>query len=137
MAWNWKLSDWPRFTYAADQIMQQERKFLLGIGGATAFIKTIDEEDYKQFVAEILSSEGLASSRIEGEILDRESLQSSIKKHFGLQSIQKRETDKESRMAKLLCAVYETFKQPLTHKMLWQWHAMLFDGHHHISDSGK
>ena len=75
----------------------------------------------------MLSSEGLESSKIEGEILDRESLQASIKKHFGLISI-KKENEPESCMAKLLCAVYESFDQSLTHDALWKLHAELFKG---------
>ena len=40
-------------------------------------------------------------------------------------------------MAELLCRVYETFDQPLTHKMLWEWHAILFGDSKHITDLGK
>ncbi len=31
-------------------------------------------------------------------------------------------------MAELLCDVYESYGQPLTHEMLWKWHAKLFKG---------
>src|SRR5579871_6184185 len=105
MVWNWELPDWPKYTYHSDRIAQQERQFLLEVGKAGAFLRSITKDEYHQFVVEILSLEGMESSRIEGEILDRESLQSSIKKHFGI-SAHKRESDKESRMAKLLCDVY-------------------------------
>lgn len=135
MLWNWELPDWPRFSYDSDQISHKEKKFLLGVGSACAFLKSIDEQEYHQFVVEILSLEGLESSRIEGEFLDRESLQSSIKQHFGLNT--KQETNKESRMAKLLCSVYESFDKPLSHEMLWQWHSNLFNDQSHIVDYGK
>src|ERR1700722_17406979 len=108
MPWNWELPDWPKFHYDPEPIGSLERRFLLGVGSAFAYLKTIEEQEYNRFVVEILSSEGLESSRIEGEILDRESLQSSIKKHFGLDTAPKRGADKESRMAKLLCDVYES-----------------------------
>jgi Fic family protein len=137
MLWNWELPDWPQFKYDPEPISQQERQFLLGVCSAFAYLKTIDAQEYKRFIVEILSLEGVESSRIEGEILDRESLQSSIKQHFGLQTTQKKETDKESRMAQLLCNVYETFDQPLTNEMLCQWHAMLFKDSSRISDCGK
>lgn len=133
---NWEMPDWPKFRYVSDRISQKERQFLLGAGSAFAFLKNMGEQDYNQFVVEILSSEGLESSIIEGEVLNRESLQSSIKKHFGLQSI-KKDSDKESGMAKLLCNVYETFDKPLTNEMLWQWHQMLFKNQATITDCGK
>ncbi len=133
MGWNWELSDWPKFIYDIDQIAEKERALLLGVGSAGAFLKTIGEGEFHQFIVEILSLEGLESSKIEGEILDRESLQSSIKEHFGLQTIVKKGKDKDSRMAKLVCSVYESFNDPLTDEMLWQWHSKLFSN----ADAGK
>lgn len=137
MRWNWELPNWPKFNFNPELISSIEKEFLLGVGSSLAYLKTIDEQDYKRFIVEILSIEGQESSKIEGEILDRESLQSSIKQHFGLQNKPKKEADKESRMAKLMCDVYETFDKPLTHAMLWQWHSLLFDGSSHINDCGK
>jgi Fic family protein len=126
MPWNWELPNWPKFTYDPTPIIQLERQFLLGVGSSSAYLKTIDTEEYTHYIVEILSTEGLESSKIEGEFLDRESLQSSIKKQFGLQVPLKRGTDKESRMAKLLYSIYESFEEPLSHEMLWQWHSILF-----------
>ncbi len=137
MPWNWQLPDWPQFLYDPKPIAQLEKQFLLGAGSAFACLKTVDEQERKKFIVEILSLEGLQSSRIEGEVLDRESLQSSLRKHFGLQGTTKRETDKESRMARLLSEVYESFDEPLTHKMLHHWHSTLFKGSTHIDDCGK
>lgn len=137
MPWNWELSDWPRFSYDPEKISQKERQFLMGVGRTFAFLKSINEQEYNQFLVEIISLEGLESSRIEGEILDRESLQSSIKQHFGLKTDRKREINKESQMGELLCNVYESFNQPLTHQMLWQWHSSLFNEQSSITDFGK
>jgi Fic family protein len=136
MPWNWELPDWPKFNYDPDQISQLERQFLLAVGSAFAYLKTIDKQDYNRFIVEILSLEGVESSRIEGEILDRESLQSSIQQHFELRTNRKKEADKESRMAELLCTVYESFDKPLTHEMLWEWHSMLFKDSS-MTDCGK
>ncbi|HEX4840297.1 MAG TPA: DUF4172 domain-containing protein, partial [Rhabdochlamydiaceae bacterium] len=136
MRWNWQLPEWPKFSYDVLTISEREKRFLLQIGSASAFLKNIEHHEYHRFVVEILSSEGLESSKIEGELLDRESLQSSIKQHFGLHP-RKKENNKESRMAKLLCDVYETFAQPLSHEMVWRWHLELFKEQSHIVDSGR
>jgi len=105
------LPDWPRFTYDSSRIAELERKFLLSIGKGSAYLNTLGEEDYKRFLVEILSSEGLESSRIEGEILDRESLQSSIRRQFGIDAKIKKGAEKEWRMAQLLRDVYHTFNE--------------------------
>lgn len=137
MPWNWQLPDWPKFNFDPSHISKQERQFLLDLGSMAAYLKKIDPQDYHQFTIEILIQEGSESSKIEGEILDRESLQSSIKRHFGLQYNSKREGKKESGMAELLCDIYDSFKQPLTHEMLWKWHSMLFKGQTHLEERGK
>lgn len=137
MLWNWELPDWPDFNYTRELIAENEKQFLLSMGSSLAFLKNISETDYHQFTVEILSAEGVDSSKIEGEVLDRESLQSSIKCQFGINSKHTKETDKEARMARVLHHAYETFEQPLTHEMLWKWHALLFDGQSRITDSGR
>lgn len=136
MPWNWELANWPQFHYQAPNLMQKERNFLLGSGGAFAFLKSIEKKERDQFIVEILSMEGLESSKIEGEFLERESLQSSIKEHFGMNTSAKKRGHKETGMAALLCDVYETFDLPLTHEMLWRWHAQLFDGSSHLEVVG-
>ena len=137
MPWNWELPGWPNFHYNPDRIAQQDKKFLLAVGSSSAFLKKIDTEDHQQFVIEVLSSEGEQSSRIEGEILDRESLQSSIKRQFGLSTPQRSKHLKEAGMAELLYDVYQSYDKRLTHDGLWEWHAKLFKGTSFGVDAGK
>lgn len=137
MSWNWELPEWPKFHYDFVQLAYREKQFLLRAGSSIACLKNISKEDYQRFLVEILTAEGLESSKIEGELLDRESLQSSIKRQFGLDATLRKGADREMKMAKLLNHVYETFDKPLTHEMLWQWHSILFDKSSSITDIGK
>lgn len=137
MLWNWQLPKWPNFTFDPEIIAGQEKQFLLRVGEMTASLNTVGEGDYKQFIVEVLSREALESSSIEGEILDRESLQSSIRRHFGIHAHTPKGREKEAGMAQLLCDVYETFQAPLDHSSLCRWHSMLFGEHSHIEDRGK
>lgn len=137
MPWNWELPQWPNFHYEEHPLAQKEKEFLLSLGSASACLKNLNKHESTRFIVEILSMEGFESSKIEGEILDRESLQSSIKQHFGLDPDRKKSGNKEIGMAKLLCDVYDTYEAPLTHEMLWKWHTDLFSDHRHIEDKGK
>jgi Fic family protein len=137
MRWNWELPEWPYFKYQIDPILEKDKQFLLGAGSTFAFLSNVDSSNLNQFIIEILTTEGMESSRIEGEYLDRESLQSSIKKHFNLQIKPIKKSPKESGMAELLCNVYATHDQPLSHEILWQWHAALFNEDSNIVDYGK
>lgn len=136
MPWNWELPNWPHFIYNPHRLSTVEKQFFLELGSAAAFLKTVPHEDYQRFVVEILSQEGLESSRIEGEFLDRESLQSSIKQHFGINN-QKSKRPKESGMADLLCDVYRTYNEPLQQDTLFNWHRTLFQGVTHLDDIGR
>jgi Fic family protein len=136
MRWNWELSNWPKFQYNADAIVSLEKKFLMAVGSAFVFLKNVEKQEYNQFIVEVLSQEGIESAKIEGELLDRESLQSSIKKQFGIQNDGKRQPPKELGMAELLCDVYGSFAKPLTHEMLWDWHKKLFRDQSQLTDLG-
>jgi len=137
MSWNWELPNWPKFQWDFKEIAEMEKRFLLHVGSGSAFVRNLSGQDYHRFVVEILSLEGIESSRIEGEILDRESLQSSIRQHFHLQNRKEEEPDKESQMAKLLCDVYEAYNEPLTHEMLLHWHSLLFSEPNSSIEGGK
>lgn len=137
MPWNWELPDWPHFNYNIDSTLEKDKQFLLKAGSTSAFLSNLDNSNFQQFVVEIMTAEGLESARIEGETLDRDSLQSSIKRHFGIHLKPSKKDPKESGMAELLCDVYATHDQPLSHEMLFRWHAALFNENSHISDFGK
>lgn len=126
MTWNWKLPNWPRFRYDPSEIASFEKKFLLQAGSSSAYLKTLSNDTRNQFIVEILSLEGIQSSKIEGEILKQESLQSSIRNYFGFNNDVNFSTRKEDGMAELLCDAYKAYDEPLTHEMLWKWHGMLF-----------
>lgn len=137
MPWNWQLPKWPHFIYDPDLIASYERKFLVGSGRSFAYLQTISKEERNQFLVEIMSIEGLESSKIEGEALERESLQSSIMRHFGLQAGPTMRHPKEAGMAELLCSAYDTFDKPLTHEMLWAWHGLLFKDWSKVQEVGR
>jgi len=136
MVWNWQLPNWPQFTYDSSSIASLESQFLQGAGGVFAILKHLNDKKKKQFIVEVLSAEGLNSAEIEGEILERESLQSSIQRHFGLVSEKNRILPKEQGMGDLMWSVYDSYDQILTHEMLYQWHDMLMQ-QSGIQDKGK
>jgi Fic family protein len=137
MTWNWQLPDWPNFKYNKELIRSTEKEFLLRVGGSAAFLKKVEKNEYDQFLVEILSQEGFESSKIEGELLDRERLQSSIKKNFGLTTANIKENKKEKGMAELLHDVYQTYADELNHEMLWRWHSILFKGNNKFEEVGQ
>ncbi|MGZ3632992.1 MAG: DUF4172 domain-containing protein [Parachlamydiaceae bacterium] len=136
MGWNWQQALWPHFHYEVPNLLQLDRKFLQGAGGITAVFNHLDHKEKKLYIVELLCIEGTKSARIEGEVLERESLQSSIRRHFGLQIDHKKISIPEKGMADLMCLVYETYNEPLSHQMLCKWHEILMQGRNHLDALG-
>ncbi|NGX35028.1 MAG: Adenosine monophosphate-protein transferase SoFic [Candidatus Anoxychlamydiales bacterium] len=137
MKWNWQLEKWSEFIYDSSIIEDFEKEFLQALGGSSAVLKLLEEEEKKRFIVEILCSEGLKSAEIEGEILKRDSLQSSIQKHFGFIKDRKSIPLREEGIGELMWKIYDTFNQPLTHEILYDWHRLLMKNEYRISDIGK
>ncbi len=84
MRWHWTQPDWPNFRYDRASIDQLERQFLLSSGEILGAVRHVAGNDRDQLRIELLSEEALRTSAIEGEVLDRSSVQSSLRRQFGL-----------------------------------------------------
>jgi Fic family protein len=136
MTWNWQQPDWPYFSYDKSLLDDFEKQLLLGAGLLFGAFKHLDEEDKRQLTIELISNEALKTSAIEGEYLDRDSLQSSIRRQFGLTADNRKISPAEQGIAQMMVDVYQGFEAPLSHATLFEWHKMLTNGHHDINDIG-
>lgn len=84
MRWNWQQDDWPNFVWDAAALRQAEDVFLHGSGVIVGILHHVDVEERQALAIELISQEVVDSSAIEGEILDRASVQSSLAKQLGL-----------------------------------------------------
>lgn len=84
MKWNWQNAEWPNFRYDAAGLIPLEQKFLQSAGEVIGAVRHFNEEDSNQLRIELLSDEAVKTSEIEGEFLDRASVQSSLRRQFGL-----------------------------------------------------
>ena len=124
MIWNWQQPDWPNWRYDPRELEAFERDFLLGAGrflGAWQHLSNTDQDHIK---IELLSDEAIKTSEIEGEYLDRSSVQSSVRRQFGL-TAQIKSNPSEAGIAELMVAIFTGFEQPITHETLFAWHEMV------------
>ncbi len=85
---------------------------------------------------EWLVGEAVETSAIEGEILDRDSVRSSIRRHFGLTADRRTASSAESGVAEMMVELYNGFDQPLSHETLWGWHRVLMRDHRELTVIG-
>src|ERR1700716_3421461 len=84
MTWNWEQSGWPDFAYDSKALEPLEKQFLLQSGEFVGACKHMGSDDQETLKIELISEEAVKTSEIEGEILNRDSVQSSLRHELGL-----------------------------------------------------
>lgn len=125
MPWNWQIKDWPDFRYDAPMIAPSEESFLLSSGEILGAVHHVSPSERDQLRIDLLSDEAMKTSAIEGEMLDRLSVQSSLRRHLGLEPDNYPAKPREQGVAEMMVDVYSTYAKPLTHETLFRWHEML------------
>ena len=128
MTWNWRKADWPNFTYDSRAFWPLERDFLLRSGEFIGAFKHVGAEDQANLKIELISDEALKTSQIEGEILNRASVQSSLRRQFGLGQDGRPVPAAERGITEMMVDLYRNFDAPLKHETLFNWHKMLMAG---------
>lgn len=136
MKWNWQNVDWPNFRYDASSVMPLEQKFLQSAGEIIGAVRHFNEDDSNQLRIELLSDEAVKTSEIEGEFLDRASVQSSLRRQFGLDTDDRQIRPQERGIAEVMADVYRNWHAPLYPEGLFHWHSMLMAGNRHIETIG-
>jgi len=137
MTWNWQQSDWPDFSWDEAPLRKAEEQFLVGTGMFVGTLKHLPHADQELVTVESVSTEALTTSEIEGEILDRASVQSSIRRQFGLATDNRRIRPAEEGVSELMVDLYRSFAEPLSDERLFAWHRMLFKERGRLTDVGR
>lgn len=125
MIWNWQLNDWPDFSYDALALKELEADFLMRSGELVGVFRHMSDDDRDMLRIELISDEAIKTSEIEGEILDRDSVQSSLRGQLGLGSDAKRVLPKEQGIAEMMVDLFQGFDRKLDHDTLFGWHKMV------------
>lgn len=136
MVWNWQQDNWPEFSYDAEKLIQIEQSFLLQSGQFFGAYKHISNDERQTLIIDFICDEALKTSEIEGEYLNRDSVQSSIRQQFGLSGTSPANPS-ERGIAEMMVNLYEEFDAVLTHDLLFKWHSMLLSGHQYIKEVGR
>ncbi len=135
--WNWQQADWPVFRHDHRPLAALEAEFLRQSGVFSGCIRHITQSDKEQITVELMSEEALSSSEIEGEILNRDSLQSSIRRSFGLATDNRRIPPAEQGIAEMMVGLYREFDAPMSDALLFRWHESLMNGRRDLAEIGS
>ena len=137
MTWNWQQDDWPQFRWDADALAQAEAQFLRQSGILIGATRHLGGQDKNRLVVELITGEAMKTSEIEGEYLNRDSVQSSILRNFGFDTDNRRIEPAERGIADMMTDLYKHFDQPLTPATLFAWHEMLTNGRRDLRGIGR
>jgi len=121
--WIWQSENFPNFQFKALKLEDIYYKF----GQLNMLEKLVSSDDSQALLIDILSNEAIATSAIEGEILQRSSVRSSINKilKLGLEDNYS-STIQSDAIVEITIDAKQNAKQPLTKQRLCRWHKALF-----------
>jgi Fic family protein len=136
MTWNWQQPSWPSFTWDKDRLARAELLFAEQAGVVISATHHLDPESREALTVEIMSGEACDTSAIEGEMLDRDRVQSSIRRQLGL-AADRRAGPTEAGIAEMMVDLYRRLREPLDHQTLFSWHRMVMNGRRDLADVGR
>jgi Fic family protein len=137
MRWNWQQQDWPEFQWDKTALEKLEAQFLHQSGVFIGAIQHFREEDKILLTVNLMTGEAIKTSEIEGEYLNRDSVQASLRRNFGLETNNRSIPPAERGIADMMTDLYQNFAHPLSHQTLYKWHKLLTSGRHDLTDIGR
>ncbi len=137
MPWKWELPDWPHFSWEQEPLAGMEANFQRQAGVIIGVTSHLPPEEESHLTIELISSEAMDTSSIEGESLDRESVQASVRHHLGL-TAERKANPAEAGVARMMVDLYR--HDPLgdlREARLLDWHALVMAGRWDLDAVGR
>ena len=126
--WIWQYNDYPNFTYDRKLLDPLIQKITIEQGKLIAFLNVMDDNNLKQTQLRAMENEIISSCAIEGEILNRHSVRSSIKKKLGLEAnTHYANKIKEDNYVDILIDANTNYKDGLSLDKIFAWHHAMFE----------
>ena len=135
--WNWQHPDWPTWRLRKGSLVQAERLFAEGCGRLLTTLERSGPGASERIMVERVVDEAMTTSTIEGEALDRASVQSSVRRALSFGVPDRSASLAERGIAELLIDVCRSFPLPLEVATLHRWHAMVMSGRTDLADVGR
>lgn len=124
--YNWQHKNWPNFTYSINKLQEISVLFAQEYGLVNGLVLGLNDELKQEALLEILISEAIKTSEIEGEYMSREDVMSSIKNNLGINQVVVKDK-RASGIAKLMLEVNQNIKLPLSLDKILGWHKILME----------
>ncbi|MEJ1368381.1 MAG: Fic family protein [Candidatus Sedimenticola sp. (ex Thyasira tokunagai)] len=121
MRWIWENNDWPNYHYDASAFVERIAEFSLKSERLYGRIEALPNSYQTDALVDLMLSEAIKTSAIEGENLDRESVRSSLLSMIGIDTASDSQDVKAKGAAALMVDVREHWDHPLSAELLGNW----------------
>ena len=128
--WIWQHKNYPHFKYDSKKLEKLIENISRKQGELMVLSRVIGRENLQQSQLNALENEIISSSAIEGEVLDRDSVKSSIKEKLEMEVVEGyRGKTKESNYVDILLDANSNYEEHLTVEKIFTWHYKMFENH--------
>ena len=128
MRYNWQQPDWPNFYYKIDEVEELLFEFAKRASRTSGLLEGLPQGNKSDAIIDMMISEAIKTSEIEGEYLSRQDVMSSIRRNLELQDGAQVSDLRAEGAADLMANVRDTYADPLTEDLLFSWHKMIMLG---------
>jgi Fic family protein len=122
--WIWQHGDWPHFHWQDQEILPRLRRLQRKLG---ILLGSHYQTEQPELALDMLLANILASSAIEDERLNVQSVRSSLARRLGISQLRPYPvSDRSEGLAAMMLDAIDNRGQPLTFERLCQWHSWLF-----------
>jgi len=126
MSYNWQQNDWPQFRYDLGEVQDVLVAIAAKMGYTSGILKGLPESMQAEMLLDLMVSEAVKTSEIEGEFLSRVDVMSSIRNQLALNVPPENVLDlRACGVGELMMDVRRSFAERLTEEKLFAWHRML------------
>ncbi len=126
MTYIWAREGWPRFRFDLQGVHGALYRYAAEANALKGSVAQLGDEEQTEALIDLMVSEAITTSSIEGEDLDRGDVRSSIRNRLRLNRTPEPVADpRADGIAALMISVRERFREPLTARRLFDWHHMV------------
>jgi Fic family protein len=138
----WEHAGWPDFSWKEASLLEPLASARLAQGRLLGSMTRLDFDLQQEAQLAALTEDVLKSSEIEGEVLNRDSVRSSLARHLGIPDAATTPPDRRTEgVVEMMLDATTNFDQPLTAPRLFGWQAALFptgySGPHPVKTGGS
>jgi Fic family protein len=122
-----ELQDWPVFKWDREQLTDLLADVRHKQGRLTGYMEALGFKLRQEAVLQTLTADVLKSSEIEGEVLDKAQVRSSVARHLGIDIGALKPADRHVEgLVEMMLDATRHYDQMLNEERLFSWHAALF-----------